>query len=134
MSYATVRVEGVPELILTLENLDDAIENPVEGLLSAINETIVPELLAKSMSTWNVRTGTYAASWYVMRLSETAAEIGNDARNPQGYPYAAPLEWGWTTRAGWFKESPGVLFPVVEEGADRLVEAMDRWIASKADL
>jgi len=128
VSYSEITVEGIPELVLTLENLDDAIDNPVEGLLDIIQRTVLPVVGAKSMATWTPRTFHYATSWYVQALSDRAVEIGNQA------DYALPLETGWTTRAGTFRDSPGVLYPVIEEEADSIAEMMAGWIASKANL
>lgn len=90
----------------------------------AAEQVILPDLIDASMSVWNVRTGNYSSSWSADAY-ENGVTISNDVE------YAAPLEYGWTTRNGGFVDSPGVLLPTIQSDIPDFIEALQQWLTSQ---
>jgi hypothetical protein len=77
-----------------LNNLNQKLNNPTEGLLNAVDISAIPALRAQSSTDWNVRTGLYSNGWIAEPQGQQAISIGDLA------PYAGFLESGfrqWNT-------------------------------------
>lgn len=108
---------------LQLTGIETGIGEIVNELYRIVDEIVRREVELRSTVIWNVRTGFYAyMSW------RTATVAGNEVQLGSSAPYAGPLEFGWK-----FRDSPGVLYPVVEETRDRVNEALREWIHSLAE-
>ena len=106
-----------------LDQLKDSVSNVEQGLLEAVDNTVIPDLYANSTTVWNVRTGLYSSSWYSQIAGMGAVKVGNDAG------YSAPLEWGWNVRGGaYFITSPGVLYPTVYSNLELIAGELIAWI------
>ena len=118
----TIEVDGVEELEDSLANTSEQLHNTSEAIALAVDAVLMPDLYARSISVWNVRTGMYSSSWFRQVESSDTVLVGNDAG------YSAPLEYGWTTKAGTIVESEGVLIPSAEENLDIMMEVITQWL------
>ena len=100
----------------------------------AVDTVLMPEVYARSVTVWNVRTGAYSTGWDRRAVSENTVEVSNQARNAQGSAYAMPLETGWTTKAGTIVESEGVLVPAVYDTIDGMLGAVNEWLKVRANI
>lgn len=108
---------------MVLGQLVGALDNPSEGVLQAVEETVMPELEAQGV--WQNRTGLYSGSWGAEASSSMTVTISNPVE------YSLPLETGWTTRKGNFIESPGVLIPTVIARMEDIKDSFAQWLMSK---
>jgi hypothetical protein len=115
-------VDGADQAIEVLGQLVDRLENPSEGLLPAVEEAVLPDLEAQGV--WQNRTGRYAGSWEADVTGPYTVTVSNPVE------YAAPLEYGWATRAGNFVESPGVLLPTVIARLEDIKAGLAQWLTS----
>ena len=113
------------EFVSMMGNFEDAMSSIGEGMQQMVTEIVLPDVMTRSATVWNVITGTYSQGWYDVPLSETTIAVVNET------PYAAALEEGWTLRNGGFMPSPGVASQTVEERADDIQGALVNWLMGK---
>ena len=92
MSVITVKVD-FSEWDDYIESLVDKLESPSQGLLQAVQQTVIPTLQQLSATNWRVRTGLYSGGWLAEITNPTSVTVTDAA------PYSAALETGFT--AGW---------------------------------
>jgi hypothetical protein len=93
--------------------------------MQAVEDVVLPDVIAASQSVWGVDSGEYSSSWGAAAVSSDTIEISNDT------DYAAALEYGWTLKNGTEISSPGVLFPTVQDDADAIAQELEDWILSQ---
>lgn len=120
----SVTVEGITEVRYSVKNFQRIIDSIIEGFAYATDKVIMPELYARSISVWNVRTGMYSMGWFRQVTMDTVS-IGNDA------PYAIPLERGWTTKKGTHVESPGIGDWVFQTHYHEIARSVAEWIRNR---
>lgn len=129
MSYSiTIDTSQVQTMF---NGLNNATEDMTEGMLAAVNETLVPDLAMLSSSIWNVETGQYSEGWVAAGMGNSMVQVTNTATSlSDGYPYAVSLEYGWTSRgsshAGGF-----VAQQAVDGAAESIQGALMDWITSQ---
>lgn len=119
----TVDTSGADAL---LDSTTDAVANVADGLLQAVDDVALPDVISVSQSVWGVDTGEYSSSWTAAAIGSDTVEISNDTE------YASALEYGWTLKNGSEISSPGVLMPTVNDDLDSIAAELESWLASQS--
>jgi len=115
-----------------LQIAEDALVDMSDGLSSAVEQTVIPNLEEVSTEEWNVVTGAYSLGWEILDAVGNTVTVGNTALAlSDGYPYSLSLEYGWTGRHGDVHEGGYVATTVAETAADELAEALAEWLQSQ---
>ena len=128
MALVDIQVTGAEEAIAKMEGVRDVVETLGQGLLEVVDASVLPAVAEASSTVWGVRTGDYSAGWIADLIDPSTVAIQNMVS------YAAPLEFGWTTRNGGFVESQGVAVPTVLEMAPQIGQELVDWLKRQADL
>ncbi len=112
-----------------MDALDQALQNPADGLEEAVNEVVMPDLSLLSTTLWNVRTGAYSSSWEETPLDQFSVMVGS-----VDVEYASPLEFGWTTQAGTFIPGGAILEQSLMDNVQGIAEVLLEWLKAQAGL
>src|SRR5712691_7443058 len=112
-----------------MDALDQALQNPADGIEAAVEEVVMPDLQLLSTTLWNVRTGAYSSSWEENPLDQFSVMVGS-----VDVEYASPLEFGWTTQGGTFITGGAILEQALPGNVAGIAEVFLEWLKVQAGL
>ena len=118
----SIEVTGLDTAIANMEDAKSVHDRVGEGLLGVVDEILIPNITDASSIIYNVRTRAYSQGWYSFMSDPLTVTVKNIVT------YATPLEYGWTTRDGGFRESEGVAIPTTLGSASAIGEGLATWL------